>query len=164
MGINKHEFLKYVIQPTLKQLGTDSEAAETLLLATACCQSGMGHHLNQSGAIGVYGISEELHREVWDKYLAFDCDLASNVRGMASQHEFPKEPHCELATNLRYATAIAWMVYQYRNVTIPDNSDTDALAQCWQQGFLNRPISIKEQETIIACCQSLKTEMQPIAA
>jgi hypothetical protein len=37
--------------------------------------------------------------------------MASLVRGLASQHDFLSQPHAELATNLSYATAIAWFMY-----------------------------------------------------
>lgn len=151
MGINCQEFLELVVQPTLKQLGETSPVADKLMLATACYQSEMGHHLKGSNGIGIFGINEELHQEVWDKHIAFDCDLASAIRGMASQHEFPKQPHVELATNLRYATAIAWMVYQYRDVTLPESDCPIGLAQCWQESFINRPIGFEERDAFIKC-------------
>ena len=151
MGICSHEFLQYVIQPTLRQLGVQSGVAEQLLLATANFQSGLGQQLQQNQGIGIYGISAELHTEVWDRYLALDCDLASQIRGMASQHEFPKAPHCELLTNMSYATAIAWMIYRYRGVKIPDANDPATLARCWQKAFLNRPGSDKETAEFVCC-------------
>jgi len=43
--------------------------------------------------------------------LAFHPDLASRIRGLASQRAFLEDPHSELATNLCYATAIAWVMY-----------------------------------------------------
>ncbi|MAR89939.1 MAG: hypothetical protein SV765_01560 [Pseudomonadota bacterium] len=148
MGINCHEFLEFVIQPTLQQLGVDSPAAEQLLLATACHQSEMGHHLQRSEGIGIYGITPAMHQSVWDDYLAQDCDMASLVRGMASQHEFPKSPHSELATNLRYATAIAWMIYLQRGLELDDHQHrtTEEMAEAWQKGFMDRPISVQERE------------------
>ena len=144
MGISSHEFLQYVIQPTLRQLGVQSEGAEQLLRATAHRQSGLCKHLQFRNGIGVYGISEQQHREVWDHYLAFDSDLASQIRGMASQHEFPKAPHLELATNLSYATAIAWMIYRYRKAYIPDIFNAQDLSKCWRDCFLERQGSEKD--------------------
>lgn len=135
MGISSHDFLQQVIQPTLRQLGVTSPVAEQLLLATAYHQSGLGEQLQTKQGLGLYTISPELHTEVWDYYLAKDCDLASQVRGMASQHEFPKAPHSELVCNLRYATAIAWMLFQYRGVKIPDVTDSCSIARCWQKAF-----------------------------
>jgi hypothetical protein len=158
MGISSHEFLQYVIQPTLRQLGVNSSSAEQLLLATANFQSGLGKHLQIRDGIGVYGISEQLHREVWDCYLAFDPDLASTVRGMASQHEFPKAPHLELATNLSYATAIAWMIYRYRRASIPEQFDVQSLAKCWQNCFLDAPGDAKDAADFICSYNQLKTQ------
>ena len=155
MGISSYEFLQYVIQPTLRQLGVASDNAEQLLLATANFQSGLGLHLQQNDGIGVYGISADLHREVWDKFIAFDPDLASQIRGMASQHEFPKAPHCELATNLSYATAIAWMIYRYRGVKIPDAQDSASLAKCWQLYFCDKPCSTRDVADFICSFNQL---------
>jgi len=135
MGICSTELRKYVIQPTLKQLGTCSRAAENLLLGTAAIQSELGFHLKNHQGIGVYSIDEETHLDIWDNYLAFDADLASSIRGLASQHEFLKQPHYELATNLSYATAIAWMIYQQNNVQLPHPDDIEGLAKCWVLHF-----------------------------
>ena len=164
MGINCHEFLEYVIQPTLKQLGEESPVAERLLQATACHQSEMGHHLQRSDGIGIYGITEAMHQAVWDHYLAMDCELASQVRGMASQHEFPKSPHSELATNLRYATAIAWMIYQHKAVNLNANSSAEDLTLAWQNCFMDRPISFKERDEFKSCCAKFHPARKSIAA
>ena len=164
MGINSREFLEYVIQPTLKLLGVESESANKLMLATACFQSNLGQHLLQEEAIGIFGISEGLHQEVWDKHIAYDCDLASTVRGMASQHEFPKAPHVELVANLRYATAIAWLIYQYRDLTLPLADDIESLTDCWQRFFLGHPISVKERDEFVDHYRKLHPAESCIAA
>lgn len=146
MGISSHDLLQQVIQPTLQQLGVTSAAAEQLLLATAYHQSGLGKQLQSKQGLGIFDITPEQHTEVWDHYLAKDCDLASQVRGMASQHEFPKAPHSELICNLRYATAIAWMLFQYHGVKIPDVADPCMMARCWQKVFGNQSGSGAETE------------------
>lgn len=156
MSINSQEFLEYIIQPTLRALGVQSAAADKLMLATACYQTSLGQHLCQPDALGVFAISESLHREVWDQFIALDCDLASTVRGMASQHEFPKAPHLELVANLRYATAIAWLVYQYRKLALPSTITIETLTDCWQRFFLSHPISVNEREV---CMQELRTQL-----
>lgn len=135
MGICSEELRQYVIVPTLTKLGCFSTAAEQLLLGTAAAQSGLGFHLCDHEGIGLYGLSSSVHRRVWDDFLALDADLASQVRGFASQHEFLKAPDIELATNLCYATAIAWMCYQQAGVMLPGTPDVNALARCWWQVF-----------------------------
>lgn len=135
MGICSEELRQYVIEPTLTKLGCHSQAAENLLLGTAAAQSGLGFHLQERGGIGLYGLDPEAHRNVWDCFLAFDADLASQVRGFASQHEFLKAPDIELATNLSYATAIAWMRYLQAGIKLPAADDVIGLARCWLQVF-----------------------------
>jgi hypothetical protein len=132
MGICPKELREYIIRPTLQHLNAWSPAAENLLLGTAAQASGLGFHLRQGVGIGLFQIDAEMHQYIWDRYLALDPDLASKVRGIASQHEFLAEPHQELASNLAYATAIAWMIYRCANITLPTDPDNiEALAQLW---------------------------------
>lgn len=135
MGICATELQDFVIRPTLKHLGSQSMVAERLLLATAAQESGLGFHLLQNSGerkgLGIYQINEALHKDLWDNYLALDPDLASTVRGIASQHDFLKQPHAELATNLTYSTAIAWLIYRRAKVILPEQDDIMALAHCW---------------------------------
>jgi hypothetical protein len=112
MGINATELNLLVIRPALNALGENSQVAESYLLKLAEKRSHYGEHLAdvcQSG-LGLYQITPESHTALWDTYLAFDPDLASKVRGLASQREFLVHPHAELATNLVYASAIAWLM------------------------------------------------------
>jgi hypothetical protein len=138
MGICAKELREYVIRPTLKQIGQYSRAAENLLLGTAAQESGLGSHLKpeHSHGLGIYQISRQRHMKVWDQYLVNLPELASDIRGLASQHEFLEHPHAELTTNLSYATAIAWAVYCQSGVVLPQNADNaEALAQQWLQHF-----------------------------
>lgn len=137
MGICAEEMRRYVIAPCLQHLGDWSQAAENLLLGTAAVESGLGRHLfcDSHPGLGIYRITPDTHRQIWDEYLAFVPDLASNVRGLASQREFLNHPHEELATNLSYATAIAWMIYKSRHEELPLAEDLGSLASLWQQHF-----------------------------
>jgi len=141
MGICPTELVRYVIRPTLKYLGDYSLSAEALLMATVAVESDMGFHLKhkQGKGLGVYRISPRSHQQVWDRYLAKDPDLASKVRGLASQHEFLMNPHLELTSNLRYATAIAWMIYRRSGRPLPDAADVKALGKFWRRHFHSRP-------------------------
>ena len=164
MGINCRELLEYVIQPTLQQIGADSPRAEQLLLATANHQSEMGHHLQHQDGIGIYGITVERHQDVWDNHLALDCELASMVRGMASQHEFPKSPHTELVTNLRYATAIAWLIYAHHGVELDEKTTAEDLTGHWQRCFTDRPLSCEERDSFTRFCEKIGPAGKSIAA
>jgi len=134
MGICTSELREYVIRPALQQLGVEtSTAAENLLLGTAAQESGLGFHLNNGKGqrYGIYRIDSKTHRAIWDEYLAFNPDLASKVRGLASQHKFLTNPDAELATNLIYATAIAWLVFERSELSLPADDDIAGLANLW---------------------------------
>ena len=136
MGICARELAQYVIRPTLEYLGNWSEEAELLLAGTASAQSGMGDHIGEnSGGRGIYAIDSETHRRVWDEYLAFRPELASRVRGLASQREFLAHPDLELSTNLAYATAIAWTIYAWHGVKLPHSGRPARLRALWARLF-----------------------------
>ncbi|MEH6448823.1 MAG: hypothetical protein V7765_09150 [Oleispira sp.] len=113
MDLSPKELREMVIRPTLIALDKYSLAAENLLMAIALVkQENMNRLEATSGkAYGIFQIDVPSHQRVWDKYLAFNPELASKIRGLASQREFLNQPHLELATNLSYATAIAWALH-----------------------------------------------------
>ena len=84
---------------------------------------------------GLYSITEPRHRALWDNYLALDPERASLVRGLASQHAFLSAPQLELTVNLRYATAIAWLLVEQHTPTLPPPGDVLAMARIWKEIF-----------------------------
>ena len=143
MGICAKELRLLVIRPTLKHLDLWSPTAENLLLGTAAQESGLGYFLQTKNqrALGIYQITPRMHRLIWDKFLAHQPELASKVRGLASQREFLLHPHAELATNLAYATAVAMMVYLRAGRTLPKDcsNDPQKLGHCWRRTFHSHP-------------------------
>ena len=101
-----------VIRPTLEYLGAWSPATEQFLLDAALDAPEVGLFSSHKDGLGVFHITSAQHRDIWDSYLAFNPDLASRVRGLASQRAFLRDPDNELQTNLSYCTAIAWLLYQ----------------------------------------------------
>ncbi len=135
MGIAARDLNQHVIRPTLLYLNSQSVAAEALLLGIAACQSSLGAELDNHNGYGLYRISAFHHQHLWDDHLAGSPDLASRVRGLASQHAFLGAPHLELTVNLRYATAIAWLLIEQRCKELPAADDLGAQALIWQQVF-----------------------------
>lgn len=135
MGIAASELCQHVIRPTLLYLGRPSLRAEALLLGAAASQSGLGWALDDRRGHGLYRIAALHHQMLWDRHLARDPELASLVRGLASQHAFLAAPHLELTVNLRYATAIAWMLIETANTPLPEADDLLGLARVWRQVF-----------------------------
>ena len=138
MGIDSEDFRTYVIRPTLQKLEVSSPAAELLLLGTAAVESSMGAFLKTEGqrTSGIYRMHGLTHRHIWDDYLASNAELASKVRGIASQREFLNNPHAELTTNLSYATAIAWLAYvRHPEFSLPANPSPLLLATLWKNCY-----------------------------
>ncbi|SHN00786.1 hypothetical protein [Phytopseudomonas punonensis] len=135
MGIAASDLNQQIIRPTLLYLNRQSTAAEALLLGVAACQSSLGAALDNHSGFGLYRITQSHHQHLWDDRLAANPDLASLVRGLASQHAFLGAPHLELTVNLRYATAIAWLLIEHHGQELPAADDLGAQALIWQAVF-----------------------------
>lgn len=151
MGIDVRELRERVIRPCLKLFNENSESAENLLLGTAAQESLMGKHCvcERTGGLGLYRITAEKHREVWDKYLVQFPDLASLQRGLASQHQFLKDPHAELITNLCYSTGMAWIIYRQARVNFSKPTKLLTLANLWATHFDNGAGDVRRAEDFI---------------
>lgn len=112
MYISAEHLREHIIKPTLEYLDVWSEDAEEDLLNAALQRTDVGMFSDQRGAMGLFRITTAQHRDIWDRYLAFKPEIASRVRGLASQRAFLSDPDKELQTNLSYCTAIAWLLYQ----------------------------------------------------
>ncbi len=141
MGICLDELRLLVIRPTLKHLRAWSAGMENLLLGTAAQESQLGFHLKlgRRHGLGLYQIQPHTHREIWDRFLINHPALASKVRGLASQRDFLDHPHSELTTNLRYATAIAWLVYRAAGIDRVDEANIRTMAKLWHRHFHHGP-------------------------
>ena len=141
MGICLDELRLFVVRPTLKQLRAWSPGMEALLLGTAAQESELGFHLKlgRRHGMGIFQILPSTHRQIWDKYLINFPALASKVRGLASQRDFLQHPHAELATNLRYATAIAWLIYRAAGVDSVEIENLPKMAKLWKKHFHHGP-------------------------
>lgn len=143
MGICASDLREWIIKPCLNVLGDYSPLAEQLLVATAAQESLLGQqcYCEEHSGLGLYRITKEKHRELWDSYLLNFPDLASRLRGLASQQQFLLDPERELITNLSYSTGIAWMIYRraapHAFTGNHNPPDLKTLAQLWTMHFDN---------------------------
>ncbi len=110
MYVTAEHLRDQVIRPTLEYMGAWTPASEAFLLNTAISAPDVGLFSGKNEGLGLFNITAAQHRDLWDRYLAFNPDLASRVRGLASQRAFLSDPDSELQTNLSYCTAIAWLM------------------------------------------------------
>ncbi len=126
------QLLDEVIRPTLAYMDVGLPGAAPLLLAII----DLNERFPPPGdGLGAFRITPAQHRRVWDDYLAFNPDLASTVRGLASQRCFLQYPDRELVTNLAYACAIAWILIATSGYNLPAAGDSAAQAVLWQRLF-----------------------------
>lgn len=142
--INPDDLREYIIKPTLSVLAQydrrmNTNAAVEQLMGTAAQESLLGYHLTQieGPALGIYQIEPATHDSIWEHYLAHRPELASIVRGLASQHAFESKENrdAELITNLAYATAIARLVYWPKPEPMPSADDREGQAEYWKEHF-----------------------------
>lgn len=112
MYVTAEHLRDQVIRPTLKYLGVWNPGTETLLLDAAVSAPDLGLFSARKDGLGLFHITAAQHRDIWDRYLAFKPEMASRIRGLASQRAFLSDPDSELTTNLSYCTAIAWLLHQ----------------------------------------------------
>ena len=124
--------------PVMQYLQLDCPQLQQLLVGTLLCMSALPAPQRAAEAIGPFGIQPRLHTLIWDDYLAYQPDLASKVRGLASQHCFLTDPHAELGYNLGYAAAIAWLIYQRQHMLPGEQSDLASLARIWEASYPHR--------------------------
>ena len=112
MYVTAEHLKEQVIRPTLEYMGAWTPACEAFLLNAAINAPDLGLFSARKDGLGLFHITAAQHQDLWDRYLAFNPDLASRVRGLASQRAFLSDPDGELQTNLSYCTAIAWLMPQ----------------------------------------------------
>lgn len=128
MYITAEHLRDQIIRPTLKYLGAWQTTTEEFLVGAAIDSPELGLFSLQQDGLGIFHITSAQHRDIWDQYLAFNPDLASRVRGLASQRQFLSNPDAELQTNLSYCTAVAWLLYQRAAQQAPEPVQVKAQA------------------------------------
>ncbi|HVJ53470.1 MAG TPA: hypothetical protein VM689_13465 [Aliidongia sp.] len=124
-----------VIRPALGllELG-DGPTVINLLLGTAAQESG-GRFLRQypSGpALGFWQIEPTTHRDVLTNFVAFRPDLRARLAALAVPGTDRDD---QLAWNLRYACAIARLIYLRAPAPLPGTSDPALLGAFWKAHY-----------------------------
>ncbi len=128
----KIELKKDVILPALQAAGLATPRMANLLNAVAFAE----HRRNGSRRHGPYGMTEWVHRRVWDHYIAASPDLACRIRGLASQRRFTDNPHLELDLNWGYATALAALNCQFHQTgPLPGPDEVESAVTLWRRAF-----------------------------
>lgn len=145
MNIDTRYLLADIIRPGLDYIGQWSLAAGHLILGTLCA-SQPPQTISGQRQLGPFRLAKDTHHQLWDNYLRNDPDLASRVRGLASQRHFLETPDTELNFNLAYACAISWLLYLQRGLQLTDATDVRTLAAHWDTYWLPAPTQAQTRQ------------------
>ncbi len=140
-GIHYDHLHTHIIVPTLKYLGMNSKVASVLLLGTAQQESRCGKYLKQvmGPALGVWQIEPATHKDVYKNYLLYRPELRKLVKGLSSCNTVQYSDN-DLICNLKYACAIARIIYYRASEPLPSNpDDIEAIANYWKLHY-NTPL------------------------
>lgn len=148
--MNPQQLREQVIRPTLKRIGLWSQAAEDLILGTACQESHCGKYLRQlgcAGAIGAFGVWQmELAtaRDIYDNFLRYKPDLKAKVESLRNPNQELTE---SLTTNLMYACAMCRIHYLRVPEPLPVGT-IESLAKYYKKHYNTIKGKATEQEFI----------------
>ena len=124
--IDPDELRQHVIRPTLDYLGMGGESAESLMLATALCESGLSNLVQKGGgpARGLWQVEPATHDDVWWTFLAFKPPLEVKMERMLNSWQ---TRHDQLTTDPCYCCAIARLKYWRDPEPLPDDAEGGCL-------------------------------------
>ena len=139
--MNRIHLIECVIRPTLIHMSVlnsslNSKAAENLLLGTILQESAGGRYLKQikGPALGIFQIEPATHKDVFENFLKHRPDWETHIVKLASRGFYGNRDD-ELMFNLRYACAIARLVYWRSPVKMPDHDDVVGLGEMWKVAY-----------------------------
>lgn len=142
MGIRARHLRGRVIRPALLFVGLHSDAAEELLLGTACQESHCGEYLEQLGggpAIGVWQMEPATHDDIWRNFLRYRPGLGSLVAMLAcARHQGSGDVRVRaeaLSGCLEYAAVMARIQYLRDPAPLPAAGDIPAQAAMWKRVY-----------------------------
>ncbi|WP_408869698.1 hypothetical protein [Brytella acorum] len=161
-GIAPTHLKLFVVRPSLKALGLWSEAAENLLVGTALAESRAAYlrQVTSAGygpALGLWQMDPFTHNDCWLNFL--NGSKQATLRRVVSLMISMNLPGVDqLATNLRYACAMARIKFYRAPAALPAASDAAALSQ-YHKRFYNTATGAADttanatffQEAINAC-------------
>ena len=131
------DYLRSIIQISIKPLDLWSQEAEELLLMTAAHESRMGTYTKQINgpAVSIYQIEPTTHTGTWHNYLHFRPNLVDKIEAVCGA----SEPSIgQLRYNLIYSTIIARIKYRRSPGSLPASSNVWGMAR-YAKRFFNSP-------------------------
>lgn len=133
VGILADHLLMEVIRPTNRALQLWTQAADELVLGTACQESGCGRYLVQLGggpALGIFQMEPATFNDhhAWLRHRPLlKARVAALTQDVNDAHE--------MVWNLRFAAAMCRIHYYRRREPLPTAGNIAGQAQYWKQYY-----------------------------
>lgn len=126
-----------IIMPTLSELQLDRDTlvqAMELLLGTAATESGLGFWLRQveGPALGMWQMEPNTEQDCYLNYLQYRPELLSRVIKLRDSAGVKGD---ELATNHKYACAMARVKYRRSPLPLPRVGELLKQAEMWKRAY-----------------------------
>jgi hypothetical protein len=135
MSIDREQFERVVVRPTLERLGLPNvEKATACLMAIAAWESRGGRYLVQvqGPALGIYQIEPQTERLIYERLIQSPSPhISIKVRGTVKA--FMSGERGEMAWNHAYATAMARCLLYFDPAPLPHVDDVASIYETWRR-------------------------------
>lgn len=135
-GVDVAQFKNRIIVPTLTRIGLAETNRVSLVLGTCLHESHLTYvvQIPNGPALGFGQMEPATHADLWANFLAYQPELANNVRRLAGFREQSSPPASELIGNANYAVAMVAVHYRRIKAKLPPN-EPRALAEYWKKYY-----------------------------
>lgn len=133
MGIEAKQLTAEIIQPALKTIDLWSQAADELVLGTACKESGCGRYLVQLGGGPALGIFQMEPASFHDHLHWLQSRPLLKARVMELVRDITNP--LEMVWNLRFAAAMCRVHYYRKPDPLPSAGNINGQAHYWKQHY-----------------------------
>jgi len=144
----KPDYLRGVIQQTLKPINLWTVDVEELLMATAANESNLGEYRTQAPhgpARGVFQMEGEDFNDIWSNFLVYHSVLSNQVM---SYNNGIKGTVDDLVNNDPYAVVMARVHYLRKPGVIPPATDIEGIWSYYKQWY-NTPKGAAQHDEFI---------------
>ena len=137
--LNCEQLRELIIKPALDDLQLYSDSAVELLLFTCATESDGGTYLKQikGTALGIYQTEPSTYYDLWQNFIIRNGAHVMKLSVSFNVNRIPTEDR--LIWDLKYATAIARLIYLRVKAPLPDAKDIDALWEYYKEHY-NTPL------------------------
>ncbi len=133
--MDARQLRELIVKPALEEVGLHSDAAEDLVMGTAAQESHLQYvkQLGGGPALSLFQIEPATYTDYWENYLAYQADLASEIRAACGFEGIP-EP-TRLVWDFKFASIMCRVHYRRISSPLPMHGDLPGYAAYWKKYY-----------------------------